>query len=103
MLKYHNFSKIKNQKVFGLKFHGKFCGRYPIAPIPNPTSRHSAGAGVGISCYITKGLLTVTDFQLNLKDRVMAKTSSVGAYHVKPFSLSLLPAPSLKARFHIPP
>ncbi len=65
MLKYHNHLKFKNQKVLDLKFHKKKSSGYPIAPIIDPTSRHSAGGGWvrNINCYTTKRLLTVTDFQ----------------------------------------
>ena len=103
MQKYHNFSKIKNQKVLDLKFHKKIQW-VPHAINSQPRLQaFPGGACVGISCYITKGLLTVTEYQLCLRYRAIAETSLYGAYHVKPFSLSLLPAPSLKARFHILP
>jgi hypothetical protein len=104
MPRYHNHHQFKNQKVLGLKFQKKIQW-VPHSSYPRPDLQaFRGGACVGISCYITKGLLTVTEYQLCLRQRAIDTTSSVIAYDVILFSFNLLPSHFLlKARSHKPP
>ena len=71
-------SLILKPKGTGLKFHGKKSSGYPIAPILDPTSRHSAGAvGTKWASYRRRLSVITRSFKIANADRALGTMNQI--------------------------